>query len=373
MTRRFGYCLIGVILGAAPLAGCAPWSRFTSSGCPNGDGSSLMDFWSRQFHPRGPQTPVQHFETDVSPLVHETNIPTPEVMPSERPQVDQAQDKNLITLDPLPAEPAPPILIAPANNPPDSLPVQTGTLTPPRIDIQPALTVATIAPPDVVKREPVVDAMQAFIDNHQSEALQLLRKYEAPTQELFLRLLPVMALMTQKSIDQLSAPEVAVLNEQLQGLYESLRPRSKLTIAKACFCEWFKSYGLYQPVPKDHAFLASTTRRPGDFVQLYVELSNFASEAKNGFYTTRLSASIEILDQQKKRAWFYQYEDKEQTTRSRTPLHDYGATYALYVPSELTPGTYTLVIRIKDITRPDQQREASQALEFRVTSMARVP
>ena len=180
--------------------------------------------------------------------------------------------------------------------------------------------------------------------------------------------------MTQKSIDQLTPAEVAVLNEQLHSLADTLRPRSKLTIDKACFCEWIKSYGIYKPLTEGHAFVGSIPNRPGELVQLYVELRNFASEAKNGFYATRLSSTVEIRDQKGGQVWFYRFDDKKEPIRSRTLLHDYCNNYCFYVPNNLPAGTYSLIIEVTDETRPDQPRKASKSLEFRVTSMsARLP
>jgi hypothetical protein len=104
-----------------------------------------------------------------------------------------------------------------------------------------------------------------------------------------------------------------------------------------------------------------------------VELRNFAWEEIKGFYVTRLEVSIELLDQRKKRAFYFRYPDAETTIQSRTPLPGYCDNYTFSVPNGLPPGTYTLVIRVKDKTRPEQPRETSQALEFRVTSVPGTP
>ena len=213
-----------------------------------------------------------------------------------------------------------------------------------------------------------MDALQSVLDNRPSEAVLFLRKYDQPTQEIFLRLLPILGLLTQKGIDQLSPPDVAIINDQAQSLAISLRPRIKLVIDKACFCEEIKSFGSYKPWPEGHAFLGSTSNRPGDYVQLYVELRNFINEAKNGSYLTRLSSSVEIRDQKNEQVWFYRFDDKP--IRRQSPLHDYYFNYAFHVPNNLPAGTYHLTIKVKDETRPEQPREASQTLEFRVTSMS---
>ncbi len=280
-------------------------------------------------------------------------------------------DKRPESLPSLPAEKADPSLPAlppvPDNvsasppNPPEPV---AGAKVPP----EPAEV--SVPPKGTSRREPLVDALQRIIDNHPNEALELLRKYDPGTQEFFLRLLPVMARLTQKSIDLLAASEVAVLNEELQSLTMTLRPHSQLGIDKACFCEWIKSYGIYKPLPEGHAFVGPGGSGTGELVQLYVELRNFACEAKNGAFATRLSSSVEIRDQKGERVWFYQFEDGKQPIRSQTMLHDYFNNYCFYVPNRLPPGTYTLTINVADETRPEQRRVASKSLEFRVTAIS---
>lgn len=227
------------------------------------------------------------------------------------------------------------------------------------------------------RREPVIDAFQCILDGRHNEALDHLRKYDQGTQEIFLRLLPAMALMTQKTLDQLSAPEIAVLHEQLQSLLVSLRPRTDLQIDKMCFCEWVKAYGIYKPLPEGYGFLAKTSSRPGELVQLYVQLRNFSSEFSNGFYTTRLSSKVEIrpqgADPASEPIWFFNYDDGKQPLRCRTLLNDYFNNYSFYVPN-IPPGTYALTVQVADETRPDQRRVARKSVEFRVNSVsARVP
>ena len=144
-----------------------------------------------------------------------------------------------------------------------------------------------------------------------------------------------------------------------------------------CFCEWVKAYGIYRPLPEGHGFVAPTHNRPGELVQLYVQLRNFASELSNGTYTTKLSSTVEIRpqgsDPSAKPTWFFSFDDGKQPLRSRTLLNDYFNNYSFYVPN-IPPGTYTLTIQIADETRPGEQRVVRKSLEFRVTSVsARVP
>src|SRR5262249_44083769 len=87
--------------------------------------------------------------------------------------------------------------------------------------------VVTAKPPSLTP-EPLVEALRCVLENHPNEALEHLKGFDPATQELFLRLLPPMALLSHKSLDQLTPPEVAALHEQLESLVVALRPRAEL-------------------------------------------------------------------------------------------------------------------------------------------------
>jgi hypothetical protein len=213
--------------------------------------------------------------------------------------------------------------------------------------------------------EPLVKALQCVLENRHADALKYLPA-DPPTQELFLRLLPSIAVLAHKSLDQLSPAEVAVLHDQLQGLMLSLRPRTELQIGDMCFCESVKSYGVYKPLPGDHAFQAGGAGQPGELVQLYVELHNFASQQRDTFYETRLVSSVEITDAAGNVCYFYRFGDRQQCLRSRSRLMDTFSNYSFPVPPHLPAGTYTLTLRVSDQTLPEQHREARKSVPFRV-------
>ena len=223
----------------------------------------------------------------------------------------------------------------------------------------------SVGPEIVGKREPLADALQCVLDNRHDEALQHLQSYDAATQDLFLRLLPAMSILSKKKLTELTAPEVAVLHEQLHSLLGTLRPRTALSVDKICFCEWIKDYGNYKPLPEGYAFAAPFANRPGELVQLYVELRNFASELRLGAFETRLSSSVEITDGRGELVWSYRFEDEKHPIRSRTQLHDWFNNYSFHVPKNLPPGAYRLTIQVVDETTPER-RVARQAMEFRV-------
>jgi hypothetical protein len=98
-------------------------------------------------------------------------------------------------------------------------------------------------------------------------------------------------------------------------------------------------------------------------VQLYVELRNFESIKVDGFFETRLTSVVEIRDGKDKVVW--SYNDKGQSIRSRSQVHDYFNNYKFNLP-QLPHGTYTMIIRIVDQTRAEAPREKSKSITFKV-------
>jgi hypothetical protein len=355
MTRRLGLALLGGIMGTASLPGCIH---------PRQDpGFVDQSWWARQ--------QVEGFSTSNSEPDAQASKPQ-----SKKVSLQQESKPQYVTVV---AEETKPRIVPPKTQPPELPEIKP---PPTLVDKPPFVPTANDKGPDlppfktiesVVQerpQEPLTLALQCILENRHNEALEHLKKYDPATQELFIRLLPPLALTCKKSLARLSAAEVAALHDQLQGLQATLRPRTELVIDKMCFCESVRAYGVYKPLPAHSSFIAGTPTRPGDFVQLYVELRNFASEPRGGVFETRLASTVEILDPQGRQVWFKNFEDGKKPYRSQTLLHDYYNTYSFHVP-HLPPGTYSLKLQIVDETRPDARRSAHKTLDFRVSALSR--
>jgi len=213
--------------------------------------------------------------------------------------------------------------------------------------------------------EAVERALACILKDRPSEAIDCLKGYDAATQRLLLELLRPIAILAQKKLQELGPMEVARLTANLSDLLESLRPRSSLVIDQACFCQSVKSFGNYQPLPDGHVFVASLPERPGERVQFYVQLRNFASVLRDGAYETRLASSVEIHNAKGEKIWYYNFNDRQHPVRRQAQLHDYFSNYLFNVP-HLPPGSYVLTIQITDETIPEAPRPARKSLEFRV-------
>jgi hypothetical protein len=208
------------------------------------------------------------------------------------------------------------------------------------------------------RKEPLVLALEKFLQRQPDEALKELRNYDTGTQEFFLRLLPVIAQLTQKKLEQLDPQETTALYDQLDSLLFSLRARSELEIGKIRFCE-----SIDKPLPEHYGFRAKNAEQPGEKVYLYVELRNLTSEKRAQAYETRLSFIVEVLDRRGVKLWSQHLGDR--ILRSSAPGRDRSLYPYFFVP-DLPPGAYTLVLDIHDRTRPGAERVARKALPFRV-------
>jgi hypothetical protein len=327
--------LWALVLGTTVLSGlpgCRSCSRSSDDGC-------------------GPGANEPPHRESITPF-RDAGIPFPVIVP--QPQIDPllwplaSGDKKATSIlqPPLPDGP----ILDPKEMP------GAGPVPP----IQPI-----VAEKPALKPEPLVEALRCVLENRPDEALVHLKGYDPSTQELFIRLLPPMALLSHKTIDKLSPAEIASLHEQLQSLVVALRPRTELTIGKMCFCEWIKSYGVYKPVADNHVFQAGLPGQPGELVQLYVELQNFCSECRPPFHETRFSSYVEITDANGKWWWRHRFDDRKQPLRSLSELHDFFNNYSFHVP-HIPPGAYTLTIQVADETLPDQRRVTKKSLPMTV-------
>lgn len=252
-----------------------------------------------------------------------------------------------------------------------ALEVDTGGALP-----TPARSPAQPAAPIVVQKQReynhAVECLQLILEKRHEEAIQQLRGYDEATQGFLLEFLPAVAVFIQKPIGELTPQEIAGLYNHLSIVQAELRKRSELVISKMCYCKRVYGFGSYTTLPDNHAFLAAATDRPGELVQLYVELKNFASEreaGKDGDFLTKLSCTLELRDARGEKVWSHAYDRNETTQRRRTRLTDLHGNYSFYVPA-VPAGTYQLRLQIVDETLPGLRRVARKELDFRVTPVA---
>jgi hypothetical protein len=308
---------------------------------------------------RGPSAPTETRQPD------ENQSPPPAPVAQSSPSPDPGSlltaPPEQVTGKPRPRPPARGLL---ASDPPSLLTPGSAPEPPGGAPAPPPVPVAEPGPA-LNADEPIVLALRSFLNNKADEARAHLQREDPATQETLRCLTAAVARLAKKPLDQLSPEEVVALQDELKKSQLALRPRAPLVIDKMCFCEWIKDYGVYKPLPEGYEFQPKVNDRPGESVQVYVELRNLASQPRGNGYETVLHSTIKIYDSDNKEIFMRNYPGREGPFRTLTPLPDFYKGYNFFVPT-MPPGRYTLTIEVRDVTRPDQPRTASRSLEFRV-------
>jgi hypothetical protein len=239
----------------------------------------------------------------------------------------------------------------------------------PTPDPQPSLPapVAEAKPP--VPEDLLVAALRCAREKHPEEAQRLVQKLDREDRDLLFALIRLTAGIGEKELQKMSAEQLAGSLEQLHQILEQLRQRAPLTLDKVCFCQKIDGFGQYEPLTPPHKFQAGSDGQPGERVQVYVEVRNFSSVARQGQYETRLSSSLEILDEQGQNVVTMMPEPS--TDLSQTPRQDYFLNFQFHVPAKLAQGWYRLWVTVRDATpatagEKKAVRVARRSLDFRV-------
>lgn len=213
-------------------------------------------------------------------------------------------------------------------------------------------------------KEPVaVRALRQALARHPEEANKLLQEKQVPDRELVLALLRLTAEITEKDAEKLTAEEIAQTQELLRSVSAKLRSRAALKLDKVSFCKRIEGFGRFEPHASGYEFQAGYDGKPGERVQVYAEIRNFASRAVQGRYETVLETSLAIHDAERREV--VRFDLGRCVDRSQTPRQDYFLNFQLHIPAKLKPGLYTLWVHVKDVTG-EPVREVSTSLDFKV-------
>jgi len=207
--------------------------------------------------------------------------------------------------------------------------------------------------------------VRAFLDiiegRPDAAVVQVSSHFDKPTQELLLVMLPLIARLSEGGINKAKPEDLSPLLNQIESAWEVVGPRAALSIEKMCYAQHLDQarFGVYQQLSEDHAF------RPGELVELYVELRNFSSERRDRFYEIHLERYLEIRDSSGQVRWQLPIPDRVVTDKSLSPRHDHFISYRFFLPSILRKGQYTLHVRVTDTPT---QRTAERSLNLQVTN-----
>lgn len=139
-----------------------------------------------------------------------------------------------------------------------------------------------------------------------------------------------------------SQERAALTLEQLDYAQNRLQQIAALQLRNVNFCYKINSFGNFESWPQDEF-------HPGQTVLLYAEILNFESRPHaEGHFTTRLKSDIEIHrgSADGERVEYNSLPVTEDACRSIR--HDYFHSYTIDLPQHLTPGPYTLILRVED-------------------------
>jgi hypothetical protein len=225
------------------------------------------------------------------------------------------------------------------------------------LPIEPQPLPRPVPPP---QSPPVVLAFLSLVEKHPEDAVLQLARYDRPTQDMLLALLPALARLSEGNLDKANPQELANLLAQIDSARAALVQRVPLILERLCYCRDLDHarFGFYQALPGDHPF------RPNEFVEIYGEVRNFTSQrSQDGqHYEIHLKADLEIRDGAGQRRWHLPVPDSG-GERSQSPRHDHFVGYRFYIPDTLRGGHYTLHVRVTDIP---SGRSVERALDLHV-------
>jgi hypothetical protein len=219
---------------------------------------------------------------------------------------------------------------------------------------------------ETATRHPLVLALECALDNRHQQALWHLQKYDERTQLLVLRMLAPFSLVAKNT--NLSAADIAALNDKMAEVMRVLQQNSEFAISRLCFCESIKDFAIFKPLPGNHEFLSPPSGWAGEEIHLYVGFKNFASEKKEGQFETKLSSRIRLVDGKGQTKLVHRFSANDLTLVSPMQLAEYYHHYHFYLPPKLPSGSYTLVVELTDETVPSASRTVIDRLPLRIAS-----
>jgi hypothetical protein len=200
-----------------------------------------------------------------------------------------------------------------------------------------------------------ITALRCLLDKRPAEALVWLDRYDKPSQELLLLLLPLVARVTEGGLQRPDPHEAANILVQLNRISDALRRVAELRIETLVFCEYIRKFGVYEKREDDKPF------GPGEHVELYFELRNFSNERLNSGYGIRLATRVEI--QKYDGQMGYRFELRDRPDVSLNSRHDFFKRCSFDLPGDITPGNHILRLIVTDLPTG---RVVTRSLDFRV-------
>lgn len=214
--------------------------------------------------------------------------------------------------------------------------------------------------PELVIMEQELRLLQLSAGNVEGAA-EKIDALPAAEQEAFRHLM--YGLSTWQSREEGNRPILrnAKIQRALRDAAHELAKTSKLDLRNLTFCESVDSFGWFTEFPR-RAF------KPGEEVILYVEVENFAAEARSKKeFETELKGSYQIYDVAGKMVAERELPLDRETCRNFR--RDYFLAYRIYMPENITAGKYRLELTVEDMKAQDHAKGSkfgTAVIEFTV-------
>jgi hypothetical protein len=182
--------------------------------------------------------------------------------------------------------------------------------------------------------------MLYLIADQRDQALRPIDGLTPHEQEFWGHQLHGLALLLDHEQIPTSHQRAAAAREQLATACDKLGESCTLRLKGLAFCREVMSYGVYREFDKD-AF------KPGQEVQLYIEIENFAVESTSQGYETGFQGSYRIFDEMGRPVFDHSFPAASETCRNRR--RDLFIRYRTWIPKQLYPGRYTLQLQVEDV------------------------
>jgi hypothetical protein len=235
--------------------------------------------------------------------------------------------------------------------------------------VEPAPAPAPTPPPEPA----AIRALRGHLERDEKAVREALQDLDETDRKALSILLPIVASIGQGEL----AKELPTVLQQLELLADALRSRAPLTLGKVCFCRGIEGYGVYEPVPTSAegmpVFVSGLDGRPGERVQVYIELRNFTTRKTGPCHETRLAGMLEIIpevagarDTAGQAA--VRINRPAQIDQSLSLRQDYFLNFQFNIPPRLPAGRYLLRVTVRDELAPPAkpQGDAWRLLAFRV-------
>ncbi len=192
---------------------------------------------------------------------------------------------------------------------------------------------------EVVRLEAKLRMLHLIVDDR-SNAARSIKQLAPHEQEFWAHQLHGLALLMDHERMPSSRQRAAAALQQIGTAIAKLSESCTLRLKNLAFCIEVNSYGVFREFAKD-------VFKPGQEIQIYVEVENFSVEESLQGYETSFAGSYHIFDAMGRPVFDHSFPASSEVCRNRR--RDLFVRYRVWLPKQLYPGRHTLELQIEDV------------------------